>query len=529
MINVKELKQAIDVEADICIFGAGVAGIVTALELLDTGKKIVLIESGEEVFDQRIQALYQADSKPELFPNPLHSRLRMLGGSSNHWENSNERLDPSDFSKREWVPDSGWPITYEEVAKYYPDAERYCRVGGNGFDFSFWNQKMKFLDIVEGSDLLETAVLKHAIPPTRFFYQYKKRLLNAQNLFIYTHANLVDLDWSAETSTIQKAYFKSIGGSQHSITADIFVMAFGGIENARMLLTFNQKFDDKLGNQHDLVGRYFMEHPTIRGAQFFPLNGKLPKPYTNGNFNGDYLVSTRLKFRQSALEQQRFNNLRLIFNPASKRTLSEGISSAHILGSHLSHGEVPENFGSHIANVLEDMALVLDSFSRKEFDYTLSDDADKFGGYQILAMLEQTPHYDSRITLGDSKDELGINRAKILWKLSEGDKKLAWAALEKLAHDRQLLRYGRVRILQDEEERIWGNQLGFGQHHMGTTKMGDSEKNSVVDATCRLRGARNFYIAGSSVFPTGGHVPPTLTIVALSIKLANDLRKEHHL
>lgn len=526
IIDTRELAESQEIDTDICILGGGVSGLVCAMELLKTNKKITVLESGGAVFDQTVQELYKAESKPSIFPNTMHSRLRMLGGSSNHWENSTERLDSIDFEKREWVSDSGWPISYDEVAKHYPEAEQYCGVGSEGYNFNYWKEKLNISDLVADSKALHTSILKAALPPTRFYEVYKSRLLNKNNLDIYTYANLVDIEWESQSGKVVRAFFKSPKGTQYSIKAQVFVMSLGGIENTRMLLSFNEKYGNKLGNKNDLVGRYFMEHPVIRGAHLYPLK-ELNLGAYQGLFHQDQLIRARLKIKENVLRQKQLNNLRLFLLSQDKRILSHGISSMHIVASDLSKGEIPDHFGQHLVNILKDIDVIADSISRKVFDYQLSSDADKFGGYQVLSMIEQTPTYDSRITLGESKDSLGLKKIKIKWKLSDQDKQRTWQAMSLLSKDPSILKVGRFRLLTEREDRIWGDQLGFSQHHIGTTKMSNNPNKGVVNPECLLNGTSNFYIGGSSVFPTGGHVPPTLTIVAMTIKLANDIQRRH--
>lgn len=510
--------------ADICIIGAGVAGIVLANELISSGNKIILLESGNEAFEQGLQDLYQSEDIPEYFPDTTQSRLRMLGGSSNHWENSTERFDPIDFKKRNWVENSGWPIEYSEVEKHYLKAEDYCGVHADGYNLADWEKKLSFKDLCENSDAIDSAIVKVALPPTRFFDKYGGNLNQSGSVKVIKNANLTDLDFNTESQRVTQVTFKSNIAIAHHVTASIFILCMGGIENARMLLIFNEKYSNKLGNRYDNVGRYFMEHPVIRAAQFYPYENTLPDLYA-GVYYDQRLVKGRLKLKEKTQYKHQTNNLRLRLVRSSKRVLSDGISSMHILSDEIGEGRVPDGFGAHIVNVLADIDLIADSVIRKTTDNILNSSADDYGGYQVLAMIEQSPDYNNRITLGKARDRFNLKRTNIEWSVTESDKNMAWASLRLLATDSGLHQYGRVRLLRERESRIWGSQLGFSQHHMGATRMSHSEKEGVVDGQAKVYGTKNLYIGGSSVFPTGGHVPPTLTIVAMAIKMANDLKE----
>ena len=514
-----------ELKADICIVGAGVAGIVLANELKKTNKKIILLESGGEDFSKEKQALYLSESRPEHFPDTSLSRLRMLGGSSNHWENSTERFDPIDFEKREWVANSGWPIEYADLERHYLKAENYCGVHADGYKLNDWKKRLDIPDICQDSEDIETAIIKVAIPNTLFFLKYGKDLDDADSVRVIKNADLTDIEYDSESERISKVFFSSSPGKSHVVDASVFVLCLGGIENIRMLLHFNEKYSGRLGNSGGNVGRYFMEHPVIRAAQFYPGKDGLPDVYT-GIYNKERLIKARLKLKEKTQFVNHTNNLRLQFVQNSKRIMSHGISSMHILSDSIVDGEVPDYFGKHLMNILGDIDLIADSLVRGKMGQALFDSADDYGGYQLLAMIEQSPEYDNRITLGESRDRYGLRRVEIDWKVSESDKKIAWKSLGLLARDPALLQYGRLRLLRERESRIWGSQLGFSQHHMGGTRMSKSVEDGVVDSKACVFGTKNLFVGGSSVFPTGGHVPPTLTIVAMAIKMASDIAAE---
>ncbi len=522
IIDANKMATPDALDADICIMGGGAAGITLAKKLLNSKRRIILIESGNETYDQETQGLYKTEDKPQIFPSTLASRLRFLGGSSNHWENSTERFDPIDLKEREWVPNSGWPIEYDELSQFYPEAENYCGLDDNGYDLRYWESQFNFNNPISGSSIVNSAILKSAIPFTRFFHKHGNILKDSKYIKILTNANVTDIDYKDET--IHSVTIETLKQLQSKVTAKIFVMCFGGIENARILLNFNQKYDHKLGNKYDNVGRYFMEHPTIRAANFYPLNGKLDKIYDGIAYNNQ-LITARFKLTEEAQTKNQTNNLRLILSKSSNLILSEGVSSAHVIKDSLKNVTMPDNFGSHLVNIIKDADLITESYLKNEMDSSFFESAYEFGGYQFVSMIEQTPSRDNRITLGNTIDKLNIKQVKINWSITDYDKTKAWKSLELLAKDPTINKLGRVQVLKDSNSRIWKSQLGFGHHHMGTTRMSSEYKKGVVDPSLRVFGTKNFYISGSSVFPTGGHVPPTLTIIALTLKLANELKQ----
>jgi choline dehydrogenase-like flavoprotein len=526
IVNAEEFSESKEFSCDICIIGAGVAGIVVARELLSSNKSLIMIEAGHEIYNESMQNLYRSNHKPEVFPDTSVSRLRMLGGSSNHWENSTERLDPIDFEKRSWVSDSGWPFSYTTLEPFYEAAERYCGVGDydDAYSLDYWLKKAPFDDSFPDSQVMKTAIIKSSLIPVRFFQHYGPDLLQSDDLQIISGANITEIDYNHENENVNSISFKTIKSIKHTVKAKLFIMCLGGIENARMLLTFNQVYDNKIGNLYDNVGRYFMEHPTIRGAHFYPLNGRLPSIY-EGIYKDKILLKARLKLKEDSQYKYETNNLRMILLSRTGEALSHGVSSAHILSNDFTNADISDDFGTHLVNVLNDIDVLANIFTKKAFDYELNEDVFKFSGYQLISMIEQTPDRKNRITLSDKVDVLGLKKVNIDWTISDDDKDLAWRSLDLISKDPSINRKGRFRVLKEREGRLWNSQLGFGQHHIGTTRISSSYKTGVVDSKCRVYGTKNFYIGGSSVFPTGGHVPPTLTIVAMSIKLADDIKR----
>jgi len=522
IIDVTSFETSQSLKTDICILGAGVSGIVLARELQPHFKQIALIEAGDTNYSIENQALYAPEIQPELYPDPTYSRLRMLGGSSNHWENGTEPFDPIDFEKREWIENSGWPISYEDVARYYASAGNYSGVGEDGYSYNYWRELLQIDDLFAKSNNIDSSISKDANPPRRFYEQYRDDLDSSKNITIYKNASVTDIDFDKGSSTIKSIFFFSNRFIQHSISANIFIMCFGGIENARMMLEFNNKNDNRLGNQYDNVGRYFMDHPTIRAAHLYPFDKERFSHY-RGHDLGDRFIAVNFKLSKAALQRNKTINMRIMLKPGSNIYLSHGISSLNSFTEEI----IPDNFGTHLTNILKDLDLIVDKISRKKFDKPLFDESDEFHGFQILAMMEQTPNRKNRVRLGLQRDKFNSRKIIIEYEISQNDKKMAWASLNTIANEIGAESLGRVRLLKEEDDRIWSSQLGFASHHVGTTRMSDTERTGVVDSDQKVFGTKNFYISGSSVFTTASHVRPTLTIVALSIRLAEHIKRRN--
>lgn len=526
IIDGKSLSNDTRIEADICILGAGVAGIILANELKNSFANIVVLEAGGEQYSTESQSLYAANKNSKGYPDPQHSRLRFLGGSSNHWGNNTSPLSKIDFEVRDWIPNSGWPIKLTTLEPYYTKAANYCGTMSDGYQTSFWANKFNQPNLAKGSDNIETAVAKAAMPPTRFFAKHGQSISEHPNITIYKNMNVVGVDFDAQTNQVTKVQAKTYNNLEHSITAKVFIMCLGGIENARMLLHFNSQNKNLLGNEFDNVGRYFMDHTTVRAAQLFT-NDEERFSLFEAKYIDERMIKTFFQLSEKSLIDNQTTNLRIPLIKASQYELSDGISSFHLMKQAFSEYSLPDNLFSHISNFVMDIDLVAEAIGRTSFDTSLFDHANDFAGFSLPMMMEHTPHRDNQIKLSDTKDKLGVPKIDIVWEVKQEDKDRVWKTLEIFAREVGAQGIGRLKLLKEREDRIFGDQMGFGSHHMGTTRMSDDKKYGVVDKNLKVFGTDNMYVAGSSVFPTGGHVPPTLTISALAIRLADEIKTQY--
>ena len=520
------LQAGKEFKADYCIMGGGVAGLVMATELLSSGASVIVLESGGEGYSQEAQDLYQPSQSVSLngFPDPSYSRLRFLGGSSNHWENNTSPFSAIDFEKRSWIENSGWPISYDDLAPFFGKAGEYVGVGSDGYKTDYWAEQLNKQDVVGNSDLLQTGIAKASVPAVRFYQTHGAYVKNHESSSIVVSANVTDVNFNPESGLIEQVSFESVKGKTCFVNAKRFVMCFGGIENARMLLSFNEKYDNKIGNAYDNVGRYFMDHPLARGAFLYPTTSQSFDLY-RGSMLGDKNVVGFLELSEAAQKQHELISLRMPLVPVTNYIASDGISSHHIMMDAFEEGEIPDNFGQHIVNYVKDFDMVLEAISRRAWGKKIFSHADEIGPFQLPIMIEQPPYRDNRVSLGTDRDRLGIKKLLIDWEFKQHDIERFWKALELVAFEVGQLSIGRLRLLKEREARVFGDQLSFGHHHTGTTRMSNSPKMGVVDANQKVFGTKNFFIAGSSVFPTGGHVPPTFTIVATAIRLARHLEE----
>ncbi|MEM8987218.1 MAG: GMC family oxidoreductase [Pseudomonadota bacterium] len=527
LLDARDFESGTTLDADICVLGAGAAGVTLARELVQGGFQVCVLESGGLEYDDAAQDLYRAEASPEFFPDPQWSRLRYLGGATNHWEGNCSPLSEEDFKVRSWVPNSGWPFERAALDDAYVRANVYCEIDAESI-LTIYNAPVTppppELSFKLG--LAKTEITK-ASPPTRFAERWAPDLASAKNADLVLNATAHSVALDAGQTRIETVRAQVIGGGAFDVKAKYVCLCLGGIENARMLKIWNAEHGNKLGDQFDAVGRYFMEHPLGEFAFILPsaerakYNLYAPGRSYNPNNGIGYMALT-----EKAQEENAAPGLRVPLMPVDKYYASDGISSYHLMTDSLSNGAAPDYMLRHVKNMVLDFDMVLEAVSRQVFRRKLFKEADDFTGFGSSMMIEQYPDRQNRITLGEERDALGLRRSVVEWRVPESEKEGVWRAVEAVGRDFAASRHGRFRLLKERDTRIWGSQLSYGHHHMGTTRMAKSPETGVVDANAKVFGMENFYVGGSSVFPTGGHVPPTLTLVALAVRLADHLKQK---
>jgi choline dehydrogenase-like flavoprotein len=313
------------------------------------------------------------------------------------------------------------------------------------------------------------------------------------------------------------------------VAARIVVLATGGLENARLLLLSNRVQKAGLGNGNDLVGRYFMDHPWLTGAGFAAF--ATPVPDLRLYLGETPVLGTSIFGAVSqGTPEPGTGGFRILLSPS--RRLVEGVNSLRAIGRAIGALRAPpEGFWYHLEQVLHDYDAVADATFKTVFGARSGPfDVPEPGSGPIVGAvldvnIEQFPNPASRVTLSDQRDALGQNRIAIDWRTGANEKRTVRRALELLADEFGRLGLGRVHISATPEGDAWPANMRGSRHHMGTTRMSDDPRKGVVDAASRVHGIANLYIAGSSVFPGCGYANPTLTIVALALRLGDEVRR----
>jgi choline dehydrogenase-like flavoprotein len=487
-LDARGVDDGAALECEVCIIGAGAAGIAIARELAGGDARVVVLESGGFRTDQETQRLYEGEVVGHAYTPLAQARVRAFGGSTGHWQGWCRPLDETEMDERPWVPHSGWPLTRSDLDPFYRRAQRLCQLGPYEYSPAFWGRVSGAAPLAVQDPRLEPIVYQFS-PPTQFGVVYREDLRRAANVRTLLHANATQLTRRGDGGSIERAEVKTLSGRSFGVRPRHVVLATGGIENARLLLASN------VGNDNDLVGRYFAEHPHASAALL-----ALPRGLVENSFHT--LTETRLGSVRggwattAALEQQR----RILRFSATLDRIEDDPFAPD--------GDAEQD----VHEFGEDVAAVASSLDgRGEHDL-----------YSMFMRAEQAPNPASRVTLGDEPDALGTPKVRLDWRLTDLDRRSVREALKAIAVAVGTARLGRLYTRPVADEGFWPGVFG-GSHHMGTTRMHRDPREGVVDADCCVHGVENLYVAGSSVFPNAGYANPTLTIVALSLRLAGHL------
>ncbi|HEY9106913.1 MAG TPA: GMC family oxidoreductase [Roseateles sp.] len=548
IISANDLADGARLEADVCIVGSGAAGITLALSLSGQGLDILLVESGSVEADDSTQALYAGEVADERMHSPPDRyRQRRYGGSTTIWGGRCMPFDPQDFDVRPWVPYSGWPISYDEVARYYPAAARLAEIGHPEFDADTMRHGTP-PPLFKGfrSDSLEQRSLERFSCPTNFGARYGRRLEVAPDVRVLMNANCVDVDVERDGEAVTGMSLATLAGKKLRVLTRRVVLAAGGLEVPRLLLNSRSSHAAGLGNRHDVVGRYYMCHMagnTGRLSVDMPL-----ADVHHGYFKSDDGVYCRRRLSLTAQEQRRLQvgNVvaRLHFTAIADPRHRNGVLSGLYLAKNLISYEYGKRLNDgvnsglkvgarHLMNIVADPVDTAGflghwirhrTLARRKFPSVIL--RNKTNTFSLDVHGEQVPQPDSRVQLCGERDPLGMQRIRVDWRYHRDDIDTIARTLEVFASEFQ--RDGRLNLALDRErlEEDMTRFGAYGGHHIGTARMGADPRTSVVDVNSQVHGVAGLYVAGSATFPTSSQANPTLHIVAMALRLAEHLRQD---
>ncbi|MBV8359860.1 MAG: GMC family oxidoreductase [Deltaproteobacteria bacterium] len=577
--NLDSLQTNSQIETDLVIIGGGPAGLTIAREFFSTSTRVLILESGELREEACFSALNTVESTGEprqpaqvrkrielvgsLCPSWSNEvqrfgiRCRVFGGSSHAWLGKSTVFDEIDFAERPWVPYSGWPFRRESLVPYFDRAAQVLNLGPNCYDEAVW-------DLIGRRPLteLDGRILKS------WFWQFARSRVNhrdimrfgpdflrldAPNVRVLLNATVTRINTDETGAVFREVQVSSIRGNRVKILARAAVLAASAIENPRLLLlSASGVHPNGLGNQNDLVGRFLMDHPSGTIGRFkaedaaaivdrFGFYGVRHQGHGHIYTHG-LVPSTELQERKRILHcavfmaeeyapEDPWGALKRLLHATSSRPISDlgaVVSGSRLLAKGIGirlfeSNAVPQQIKDRVVDA---MIKWNTNFVVREFHG--GGMPHKLKGVIINGITEQAPDPQSRITLSPSNtDFLGLPIPQIAWRIDHG----AYRSIIQLGHllATELPRAGLpAPILEDWIVQDWpqGGDLTDTGDTSGTTRMSDDPKRGVVDSRSQVHGVAGLYIAGASVFPTSGHANPTLMIVSLAIRLADQIKDD---
>jgi choline dehydrogenase-like flavoprotein len=533
-------------DSDVCVIGAGPAGISVCLELIGCSQQVILVESGSWREDSKSRNLMRGFIWPEGSHEPLEAnRRRQFGGTSAAWGGRCIQLDPLDFKVRPWIPLSGWPLNFATIEPYYARALTFCEAGRPVFssDEAFPDSQAEMIAGFDGPDVASN-ILERWSPPTHFAKRYAKLLEKAKNVTVLLNSTVVELTLNSQSQNLEYAQIAVSATHRFLLRARRFVLAAGGLENARLLLVSGF---DKL---NDNVGRYYMSHLTGSHSSARLADPNRTFMYEFERDRGIY-VRRRIWITEAAQCRHQIGNAIACFEGpfADDGTQTNGVSAAVNLAKFAitlrrKRGrDRVLHFRRNKQVLLKNLRTIVSQAPRLAFEIPeiirqrylskrrlpiLVPAKDTLKNrFRLFYQAEHAPNPKSRLMLHKDRDALGVPRLEVRVAFSEVDvetvvrtHKLIEEQFRRTATGQLFFEGGDIDQLARDRMRTFDSA----GHYIGTTRMSDDRCKGVVDRNCRFHGIHNLFVAGSSVFPTSGHANPTLTIVALALRLADHLK-----
>lgn len=552
-LDARDLEAGALLAGDVCIVGAGPAGLTLARELAARGHDVLLLESGGLTEDPRTQALADGETVGDEYQPLVDTRARRFGGTSHFWNSGRGhgqvgfRVGPLadiDFERREWLPHSvGWPFGLETLEPYYRRVHEAAKLAPFAYAGRAWERgRAACLPVDEA--LLPTSVWHFGVAES-FTEEPQADVAASRRITACLWANVVALETDETGRRVTGLRAACLDGKRFRVAARTVVLAAGGIENARLLLLSTDVQSQGIGNAHGLVGRYFMEHQMVKAGRLVPTDRSLYarcELYDTRNVDGRLMLG-KLDLSSSAMRRERLLNGSAAFVPQHRlnhRARDSAVQATITLARHAMRGRVPAGAGALLREAVTYgdyvAATVLRKLSgRRLFPYylpspdlvagatwsALPDQHRRWDWLDVTLHMEQAPHPDNRVTLGERRDALGLPLPRLHWRWNEVDVDTVLRFERLLAAELERAGVGRLELRLDDG-RPHLHHPGL-HHHMGTTRMHVDPAQGVVDAHGRVHGVDNLYVAGCSVFPSGGYINPTLTILALAIRQADEL------
>ena len=503
IIDFRRTGAPTEYAADLCIVGSGAAGITLAANA--RGLKVIVVEAGDRRPPRDPGDWLAGETSDFAFDGFENGRMRAFGGATKLWAGQCIRLDPIDFERRDWVPHSGWPVTAADMAPFYDRAEAFVGLPKARYDAGIW---APFGIADPGFDEV-TPKFTVYMPQPDFTKAFGFRLAD-KTVDVLVNAAAVRIDTDGRRVT--GVQIRGDGGRAGVVRARATVLCGGAIENPRLLLASG------IGN--DRVGRFFQDHPSGTTGTLATARPRALQRQFRKLRRGGVTVWPKLALTEAAQRSGRTLNANALmlyeYGADSALTRAKAAIDAAQTRQLAAIGRAALRLALHAPELAARAAHTVATGMAPVFAPSAT---------LLKTHVEQAPDPDNRVTLSGQRDRFGLPRPRLAWRVREPELRTMRAITEAVGRDLARLGFGEMTVapwLSEGNDAIRA-ALEDTYHHAGTTRMAATEADGVVDTDCQVFGADGLYVAGGSVFPTSGYANPTLTIVALTLRLADTL------
>lgn len=537
-VDAKTLDHNSVIRSTICIVGSGPAGVTLATELLNAGISVSVIESGG--LDKDASDLGQP-AKTSVFPD--HRGIwtnRQFGGNGNLWH-VNAGLGPNhlrllpmtaaDFEARPEIPDSGWPLSLADMTPFYHRAQTWFGMDQRSYTPADWESTETSALALEGTGV-RTGMF-HFAYKNMILETYREAIGASKAVTVHYNATATKLDMDESGKRITAVRTVTAPGHAVTFEADMFILAQGGLATPQLLLASTDRQQNGIGNAHDLVGRYFMDHPLLFGGTFTPASRDMIDRmaiYDLRRIDGLSAMG-HLQLTDEVIRAEQCLNMSGILFP--RRSMGPRREAGFQASQRLR--AAMQKRGKFSIGDIFTAAKGVDGIGRQFYDRlfapishlgiggwsTRDKPSEEFDHFEVLHQVEQVPRRDNRIVLGKELDALGNRRIEIHCTWNEAEMDMIRRTQQIMAREIRKSGVGEFAVQDPVEVKTSSTT-----HFIGATRMHDDPTKGIVDSQCRVHGVDNLMISGSSVFPTGGYANPTLSIVAMSIRVADQIKRD---
>lgn len=508
--------------ADICVIGAGTAGLALVRELLSSGYSVVVLESGGTTVEEETQQLYACTVAGLPHRGYLHGRFRTLGGTSTRWGGQLLPLAALDIDYREWIGAGAWPVTYADLQDYYQRVEQLFGVDEDPYESGARNRWP-----THGTDFDANQFTARYAKWPPFARRNLARLVgkdcaDSHSVEVVLHANVTELSLSDDGTRVVLVKARTLEGAAIEVKAKHFVVATGTLETIRLLLASRGVIPGGVGNHSGHLGKNFQDHLSIRAAELFPRSIRNFEHRFAPFFIDGTMRTARLEL---SANMQRDRKLLSCFGQVLFETPDD--SGFAELREGLRRFQARRNPWPSVkgwTNILRDIPNMcrLGAVRVLKQRVAYPDNA----RFHLQVDVEQCPNSESTVSLGHDRDALGMPMLTLNWQIKSLEKRTMQEYVQLFRHEWERLDLGHARWNQKlfEEGDRWLEDVVDVYHQTGGTPMSEHPSDGVADAQLRVHGVANLFLASCSVFPSAGSANPTFTLLALTVRLADHLR-----